>query len=113
MRFLLTCSEIGNRYCKAYDIYSLGIILLEIAAWKPIKIFHERHAGESPHAFRRILLDKYVPKIVKEVGLRYQQVVQRCLSGYFDSDIEERATYSHVTLFYKDAVEPMSEIFVG
>jgi hypothetical protein len=65
---LLTCSEVENRFCKAYDIYSLGILLLEIAAWKPIKLFHERHAGESPHAFRRILLDKYVPKLAKEVG---------------------------------------------
>jgi serine/threonine protein kinase len=110
---LLTCSEIGNRFCKAYDIYSLGIILLEIGAWKPIKLFHERHAGESPHAFRRILLDKYVPKLVKEVGLRYQQVVQRCLGGYFDGDIDESATYRDVTSFYKEAVEPISEIFVG
>ena len=58
-------------------------------------------------------MDKYVPKIAKEVGLRYRQVVERCLSGYFDDDVNEKVTYGDVTLFYKDAVESMSEIFVG
>jgi hypothetical protein len=35
------------------------------------------------------------------------------LGGYFDGDKDESATYRDVTSFYKEAVEPISEIFVG
>jgi hypothetical protein len=76
-------------------------------------LFTERHNGENPEAFRNILITKYVPRLSKEVGSKYCEVVERCLSGYFDAIDEEDPAPGDVPIFYKAVVEPMSELFVG
>jgi hypothetical protein len=68
-----------DRYSRAYDIYSLGIVLLEIGYWRRISEFwHEDYTMES---FREDLCSFHVPNLGPKVGKIYMQVVQKCLSG--------------------------------
>ena len=61
----------------AYDIYSLGLILLEIGLWMPLEKLWK------PKYDRHILLDRlqnrYTQKLPSKVGSKYMRLVQRCL----------------------------------
>ncbi|KAF2263802.1 hypothetical protein CC78DRAFT_518082 [Lojkania enalia] len=82
-------SSSGSGYKKSYDIYSLGITLLEIAYWKPIDQI--LNIKDLPNArpsvtikVRQRLLDEKegVLKFVKGyLGVRVEGVVRACLEG--------------------------------
>lgn len=69
----------GNEVVPAYDIYSLGLLLLEIALWTPLSRLWK------PRYTREILMDRvqriYVPKLASRCGTKYMRVVQRCLQA--------------------------------
>jgi hypothetical protein len=88
-------------------------MLLEIGTWWPLEQFAQRHTGESPEAFRKILLDKYVPRLNKEIGSGYRHVVERCLDGHFDTAFDNGAAPAEVSMFSRDAVEPLLELYFG
>jgi hypothetical protein len=68
-----------DRYSRAYDIYSLGIVLLEIGYWRRISGFwHEDYTMDS---LREDLRSFHVPNLGLKVGKIYMEVVQKCLSG--------------------------------
>ncbi|RDW75037.1 hypothetical protein BP6252_06179 [Coleophoma cylindrospora] len=74
-------------YCKCYDIYSLGLILLEIGLWKTVQTYHKSHY--TPEKFRdKIIVQALVPALNSKTGSLYREVVERCLfaredlSGY-------------------------------
>jgi hypothetical protein len=68
-----------ERYSRAYDIYQLGIVLLEIGYWRRISEFwHEDYTMDS---FREDLCSFHVPNLGAKVGKIYMEVVQKCLSG--------------------------------
>lgn len=68
-----------KRFCRTYDIYALGIVLLEIGLWRRSTDFLSR--TYNPESFRRNLCDHYVPKLGAKAGLLYMNVVARCLRG--------------------------------
>ena len=88
----------GN-FRKSYDIYSLGIILLEIAYWKPVtEIFgidslgsesiaqEEFSVGERSRRvadIRHSILTepKYLENVRKTMGDKYQSAVRACIAG--------------------------------
>jgi serine/threonine protein kinase len=68
-----------DRYSRAYDIYSLGIVLLEIGYWRRMSEFwHEDYTMDT---FREDLCAFHVPNLGPKVGKIYMEVVQKCLSG--------------------------------
>ncbi|KAF2875649.1 prion-inhibition and propagation-domain-containing protein [Massariosphaeria phaeospora] len=77
-------------YRKTYDIYSLGIVLLEIAYWKPAKEIMDLTPGKRARSIvnlrevRRRLLESE-PGILEHVrstmGDRYLSVLRACLVG--------------------------------
>jgi Prion-inhibition and propagation len=71
------------RYRAIYDIYSLGIILLEIGAWRSISTFAPRSSISSLE-FRTLLLDRVVPSLGAAMGERYMIAVRKCLEGSFE-----------------------------
>ena len=73
-----------ERFCRAYDVYALGIVLLEIGFWRRIAEFWR--AGCTPEAFQHTLCDFYVPKLGGKVGRVYMDVVRRCLEGKLVDD---------------------------
>ena len=76
---------------KAYDIYSLGVILVEIAHWRGIEhiVTIENISTARPMITRRVketLLTKAkMNHIAARVGVRYQNVIEACVNGSLES----------------------------
>ena len=69
-------------YRKTYDVYSLGIVLVEIALWKPIGTLFR--SPNQHHMTRTWLLDErsdYLRNVKFAAGRAYHDVVRICLLG--------------------------------
>ncbi|KAJ4856665.1 hypothetical protein T069G_10033 [Trichoderma breve] len=76
------------RYIQSYDIYSLGVVLLEIGLWKPLKqVAHHLHKT-NPAEWGRELM-KITPDIGRRMGATYQGIVEWCLSVSRDQNITD------------------------
>lgn len=69
------------RFRQEFDYYSLGLILLEIGLWKPLKHLLRGRETMSPAAIRSFLLEKKTKELGSYVGRRYQEAVEACLNG--------------------------------
>ncbi|KAI1324287.1 kinase-like domain-containing protein [Xylariaceae sp. FL0255] len=71
-----------TRYQPEFDYYSLGLILLEIAFWRPLKSITSKFTepDQSPEDLRRWLLDNPVSALKSRAGERYENAVIACLS---------------------------------
>lgn len=68
----------GRSYVKAFDVYSLGLVLLEIGLWKALQTYYKAHY--SAERWRdRVVLSVLVPGLGSKVGRRYAEVVDMCL----------------------------------
>ena len=89
-----------SRSQKSHDIYSLGIILVEIAYWKPtdrvMEITKESRAARSRVKKVRDLLLKgeFLDFIDGWVGEVYADAVRKCLTGGKELGVEEGANES-------------------
>ena len=75
-------------YRKTYDIYSLGIVMLELAYWKAIhKIMRIEDPEKAPTAdiesIRKRLLSepKHLNYLKQNIGQRYHDAVKACIIG--------------------------------
>jgi len=65
-------------YCKSFDIYSLGIVLLEIGLWKVLQLYHKPHY--SAERFRdKVVVQNLIPNLNSKTGRMYREVVERCI----------------------------------
>jgi len=79
----------SSRSQKSHDIYSLGIVLVEIAYWQPIETVMKidlKQGGATRRArdIRDQLLggeDEYLTKIDSLMGEIFRHVIQKCLVG--------------------------------
>ncbi|KAJ6446004.1 prion-inhibition and propagation domain-containing protein [Purpureocillium lavendulum] len=70
-------------YCKVFDVYSLGLVLLEIGLWKVLQTYHKPHY--SAERWRdKVVLAVLVPGLGSKVGRRYREVVELCLRARDD-----------------------------
>lgn len=79
----------GGKYRKAYDIYALGIILIEIANWKRIDVLlgFEDISHAKPRDLRNVhkrLLEEpvHLQRIGSKFGYAFQNAVKVCLTSY-------------------------------
>lgn len=90
----------GSGYARSFDIYSLGIILLEIAYWQPIRTILAKEFKDSEkgpmsgeaRAVRKTLLKptlSYLSNLKRMVGDRYFKAVQSCIAGLVGDDENE------------------------
>ncbi|KAL8708930.1 MAG: hypothetical protein Q9220_006262 [cf. Caloplaca sp. 1 TL-2023] len=89
-----------RRSRKTYDMYSLGIVLLEIAFWKPIDSI--MHVPEEPRAARRalksirsVVLGEGPRSVIEEMmGDEYYEAFRRCILGTDDLRIDDEKVES-------------------
>ncbi|KAF5632085.1 hypothetical protein F52700_6604 [Fusarium sp. NRRL 52700] len=77
------CSHPLTRYRKEFDIYSLGVVLLEIGLWCPIGRIFKDCKTEDLGIFSEELKTIYVPELRGRMGKVYADVVVNCLKGSF------------------------------
>ncbi|KXH51434.1 hypothetical protein CSIM01_08220 [Colletotrichum simmondsii] len=77
-----------KQYCKGYDVYSLGLVLLEIGLWKVLQTYYKPHY--SAEKWRdRVILPVLVPGLGSKTGKLYKQVVEKCLTANDDMSSSE------------------------
>ncbi|KAK4031948.1 hypothetical protein C8A01DRAFT_51135 [Parachaetomium inaequale] len=69
-----------SSYRREFDVYSLGIILLEIGFWCPIRRVSRDSRSQTPAAFASELRTRYVPELEGRMGKVYAHIVAYCLA---------------------------------
>jgi len=70
-----------QQYRPEYDIYSFGLVLLEIGLWRTIDTIWKQSPSDA--AFRMLVRTEYCDRLLGKMGEVYWRVVQRCLSNDF------------------------------
>ena len=98
---LLGAQKDMPRFRKSYDIYSFGVVMIEIAFWEPALVFadhKDRTKMESfqvyksrPHqGWRETLVKATENEIGAEMGSSYRTAVLNCLNGLRSSNQEDK-----------------------
>ena len=66
-------------YIPAFDVFALGIVLLEIGLWQSADSFAAEITDFSSEEFRSVLRKRVVPDLRSQCGAIYEGVVQQCL----------------------------------
>lgn len=74
------------RYRAQFDIYSMGLVLLEIGLWRTLDTIRPRCKDDED--FRRRVQAEYCDKLQSKMGLIYWRAVQRCLNNDFSVEEE-------------------------
>jgi hypothetical protein len=110
---------------KSHDIYSLGVILIEIALWQPvqdavtetgIQVSSRMRIGK----FRQALLDpQLLTNVEMHAGQRYRRVVERCLLGGLaigvppgTDESSPAVSAAMLTAFVEEVVVPLKSIHI-
>ncbi|KAJ3764471.1 prion-inhibition and propagation-domain-containing protein [Lentinula raphanica] len=108
-----------KKYRIAYDVYSFGLMLAEIALWTPVLAIYQerlkRHREEQSRSFlepQAMILREEVIKIVErqlafKIGLGYRDVVLWCLRQTQASMIADQELAAE---FYSKVVVPLETI---
>jgi serine/threonine protein kinase len=85
-------------YSRGYDIYSLGVCLLELAMWQPVhEIGRYDSRKHSATAFAKKLQKKDVLNTMNfTVGSAYRRAVEWCLKGPFEQKQSGNASFSEM-----------------
>ncbi|KAL8793188.1 MAG: hypothetical protein Q9195_004218 [Heterodermia aff. obscurata] len=94
-----------SAYKSAYDLYSLGIILIEIGLWMPISRLWKTRYSRSDFKVR--LQSVYIKKLVAKCGTTYMRVVENCLRAADESSRDRTRPARPRTDLYWDAVKPL------
>ncbi|KAF5008703.1 hypothetical protein FDECE_5030 [Fusarium decemcellulare] len=96
------------RFEKSHDVYSLGVVLLEIALWKEassiLKIFLETKpivASDAP----KVLIGKCGKSLSHQVGRVFAQCIVTCLD--FSVRTKDMSEYDAQRYFQRNVTEPM------
>ncbi|ROV86712.1 hypothetical protein VMCG_10949 [Cytospora schulzeri] len=80
--------QISQRYSRTYDVYSLGVLLLELGLWKPLFTVLGQLDKGDPSSWTNEL-SRNVPNLGPRVGGKYQRIVEWCLSLSGDQGVRE------------------------
>ena len=97
---------------STHDIYSLGIVLLEIGLREPIKAIYDRamrdpiYGKHFAEKFRQWILANEVPRLGIMIGDRYQEAVTMCL----DDSLELMSEQEMHKKFYEKVVRVLANL---
>ncbi|KAL7787542.1 prion-inhibition and propagation domain-containing protein [Trichoderma ceciliae] len=95
----------GSPHIKSFDIYSFGLVLLEIGLWKVLQTYYKAHY--SAERWRdKVVLAVLVPGLGNKVGKRYREVVEMCLR------VDEDMSSSEAGKLMEDVVNKLESIRV-
>jgi len=99
------------RYQKVHDIYSLGVILLELGRLQsflePDLVYKLEHL--SPHKMREMFIQK-AQQLKAVMGERFAKVVINCLTGRFMENVSQEDDYVLLSSFHDEICEPLADI---
>ncbi|KAM0436014.1 hypothetical protein ACHAPT_002906 [Fusarium lateritium] len=115
-----------ERSKKSFDIYSLGIILVELAHWRPIEDvlgIDMRRARGRPDVVRKVrealLAEERVAAVGADMGERFEDATRRCLAGgeelglrEGDDETEDEVAERLSIKFYKEVVKRLEDVIV-
>lgn len=91
-------------FIKSYDIYSLGVVLLELGLWRPLERFEAELSAADPGEMQKALY-----RIAQELGITmgkaYREMVRWCLAQYGDDDVQPAVLVREVLSKLEDIVE--------
>ncbi|KAI5209486.1 hypothetical protein E4T39_00714 [Aureobasidium subglaciale] len=80
-----TGGEIDDVTAVRYDLYQIGLVLLEIGLWNPVNdYFKEKYSLKD---FKLRLEKLYIPKLASKCGSLYMRAVQTCLRWADNDDV--------------------------
>lgn len=92
----------------AFDIYSLGLLLLEVGLWIPLtKLWKPKYTRAI---FMERVLHVYSPKLSSKCGTKYMRVVQRCLRA--PAELQFRNNYEDAGAFLLQIAKDLQQCCV-
>lgn len=102
-------------YSQKHDVYSLGVILLEIGLLKSaLEILKDaemdqQYGSHSAQKFSAWLIEKEIPKLGRLMGTTYRDATMHCLTGSFASDLKMTAE----TGLYTSVLRSLAKCYAG
>jgi Prion-inhibition and propagation len=87
------------RYCKSFDLWALGCVLLEVGLWRRLRDLWKPKYSENRSKWADRLKNGWVRELRGRCGGTYEDVVKSCLASY------EEETMSPSHLFWNVVVK--------
>ena len=107
---------------KSFDIYSLGVVLVELASWQTIDKVLGLEVGRMRTAtkIREMLLEESrIQEVGSNMGEMYERATEKCLAGGIELGISETddetsdAVAAKLSMtFYEDVVKKLGDVKV-
>jgi len=107
-RHLSSQRPLRKRFCRAFDIYSLGVMLVEIGYWRPISQFIKD--SYTPEKLLNHLIKIHTPRLPPKTGTLYTHVVRSCLEGALANPALDEAQSQR--MFYWSVVNELERLVV-
>lgn len=100
----------AQKFRRSYEIYSLGIILIEIGLWRRISAFRI-HENSNARAFSEYLQRSVVPLLAFHMGVEYEDAVSKCLDTSKLGCGDDEGHYLS-SVFSKNVVQALESCYI-